>query len=56
MVVGVRQRGGCMSINSVSRHVTDGDLALLDVMVAQILGFRRCLAEGLQPDSPSSMG
>lgn len=31
----------------------DDDLAVLDVMIAQILGFYRCLEEGLQPDSPS---
>ena len=36
-----------------SRGAGDADLALLDVMVAQILGFHRCRQEGLQPDSPS---
>ena len=36
-----------------SRGASDSDLALLDVMVAQILGFHRCRQEGLQPDSPS---
>lgn len=34
----------------------DADLALLDVMIGQILGFHRCRAEGLQPDSPSERG
>jgi tagatose-6-phosphate ketose/aldose isomerase len=34
----------------------DADMALLDVMVAQILGFHRCREEGLQPDSPSEAG
>jgi tagatose-6-phosphate ketose/aldose isomerase len=34
----------------------DADLALLDVMVGQILGFHRCREEGLQPDSPSKSG
>jgi tagatose-6-phosphate ketose/aldose isomerase len=32
------------------------DLALLDVVIGQILGFHRCQEEGLQPDSPSSKG
>ena len=35
------------------RDVEDADLALLDVMIAQILGFHRCREEGLRPDSPS---
>ena len=34
----------------------DADLALLDVMIGQILGFHRCREEGLQPDSPSESG
>jgi tagatose-6-phosphate ketose/aldose isomerase len=34
----------------------DADLALLDVMIGQILGFHRCREEGLQPDSPSEAG
>jgi tagatose-6-phosphate ketose/aldose isomerase len=34
----------------------DEDLALLDVMIGQILGFHRCREEGLQPDSPSESG
>jgi tagatose-6-phosphate ketose/aldose isomerase len=33
--------------------VEDADLVLLDVMIAQILGFHRCREEGLRPDSPS---
>ena len=36
--------------------VEDADLALLDVMIGQILGFHRCREEGLQPDSPSESG
>jgi len=36
--------------------VEDADLALLDVIVAQILGFHRCREEGLKPDSPSEDG
>jgi fructoselysine-6-P-deglycase FrlB-like protein len=31
----------------------DGDLAVLDVLVGQLLGFFRCRHEGLHPDSPS---
>jgi tagatose-6-phosphate ketose/aldose isomerase len=34
----------------------DSDLALLDVMIGQILGFHRCREAGLQPDSPSESG
>jgi hypothetical protein len=37
-------------------EVDDAGLALLDVMIAQILGFHRCREEGLQPDSPSNRG
>ena len=37
-------------------HPDDADLALLDVMIGQILGFHRCREEGLQPDSPSESG
>lgn len=40
----------------VQGYSADDDLGLLDVMVAQILGFYRCLEEGLQPDSPSETG
>jgi tagatose-6-phosphate ketose/aldose isomerase len=36
-----------------ARDAQDADLALLDAMVAQILGFYRCREEGLRPDSPS---
>ena len=38
------------------RPVEEADLALLDVMIAQIMGFHRCREEGLQPDSPSEEG
>lgn len=34
----------------------DADLAMLNVMIGQILGFHRCREEGLQPDSPSESG
>lgn len=34
----------------------DDDLTLLDVVIGQILGFHRCLIEGLQPDQPSASG
>jgi tagatose-6-phosphate ketose/aldose isomerase len=36
------------------RLAADADLALLDTMVAQIMGFYRCREEGLRPDSPSN--
>lgn len=36
--------------------LTDDDLAVLDVLVGQMLGFFRCLAEGLEPDAPSKSG
>lgn len=39
-----------------SHETEDADLALLDVVVGQILGFHRCLDEGLQPDLPSQSG
>lgn len=34
----------------------DDNLPVLDVILAQLLGFFRCLKEGLQPDSPSRDG
>ena len=34
----------------------DEDAAIIHVLVAQLLGFFRCLAEGLRPDSPSEDG
>lgn len=34
----------------------DEDAATIDVVVAQLLGFFRCLEEGLRPDSPSEDG
>ena len=37
-------------------QAADDSLALLDVMIAQILGFYRSLKEGLKPDSPSASG
>lgn len=36
--------------------MADDNLAVLDAMIAQILGFHRCLQEGLQPDCPSANG
>ena len=36
--------------------LVDDDLALLDVMVGQLIGFFRCLGDGLKPDSPSTSG
>lgn len=37
-------------------HVVDDALVLLDVLVAQLLAFFRCLEMGLKPDDPSSDG
>jgi len=37
-------------------ELADDDLALLDVMVGQLIGFFRCLGDGLKPDSPSTSG
>lgn len=36
--------------------LADDDLAVLDVMVGQLIGLFRCMAEGLKPDSPSASG
>jgi len=36
--------------------LADEDLPVLDVVVGQVLGFFRCLQEGLRPDSPSENG
>jgi tagatose-6-phosphate ketose/aldose isomerase len=40
----------------IPTDAADDDLSLLDVMIAQILGFHRSLEEGLQPDCPSGNG
>jgi tagatose-6-phosphate ketose/aldose isomerase len=40
----------------ISDKASTEDLAILDVMLAQILGFHRCRMEGLAPDSPSVDG
>ena len=40
----------------VPDDTADDDLTVLDAMVAQLLGFHRCLEEGLQPDCPSVTG
>jgi tagatose-6-phosphate ketose/aldose isomerase len=40
----------------ICRHASEDNLAILDVMVSQILGFHRCRLEGLPPDSPSLDG
>jgi tagatose-6-phosphate ketose/aldose isomerase len=36
--------------------LTDADLPVLDTLVGQLLGFHRCLEEGLKPDTPSTEG
>ncbi len=38
------------------RGEEDDGLELLDVTIGQILGFHRCIEEGLRPDSPSESG
>jgi tagatose-6-phosphate ketose/aldose isomerase len=40
----------------VDLDLDDGDAALLDVVVGQLLGFFRSLALGLRPDAPSASG
>ena len=40
----------------VPDETPDDALTVLDAIIAQILGFHRCLEEGLQPDSPSANG
>jgi tagatose-6-phosphate ketose/aldose isomerase len=37
-------------------QVGDESACVVDVVVGQLLGFFRCLAEGLRPDSPSETG
>jgi len=37
-------------------ELKDDNVTVLDAIVGQILGFSRCLHEGLQPDSPSQSG
>ncbi len=44
-------RGG-----DIDFDLDDGDDAILDVVVSQLLGFFRSLALGLKPDAPSSKG
>jgi hypothetical protein len=64
MVVGVDDPGAglcnsadlAISYDFAGAQTDDADLALLDVMIGQILGFHRCRQEGLQPDSPSESG
>jgi tagatose-6-phosphate ketose/aldose isomerase len=36
--------------------IGDENMPVLDVLVGQLLGFFRCLKEGLHPDAPSSTG
>ena len=38
------------------REVGDQNAPVIDVVVGQLLGFFRCLNEGLRPDSPSEDG
>ena len=36
--------------------IGDDNAAILDILIGQLLGFFRCLREGLTPDSPSESG
>jgi tagatose-6-phosphate ketose/aldose isomerase len=64
LVVGMEDGGAglcrgsdlAVSYESAGHDFDDSDLALLDVMIGQILGFHRCREEGLQPDCPSETG
>jgi len=64
LVVGIGDAGTSLSkgsdlavsYESPGHGFDDSDLALLDVMIGQILGFHRCREEGLQPDCPSADG
>jgi len=38
------------------RALGDENAAIIHVLVGQLLGFFRCMQEGLQPDSPSESG
>jgi tagatose-6-phosphate ketose/aldose isomerase len=42
----------CTGLNEVG----DQNASIVDVVVGQLLGFFRCLKEGLHPDSPSEQG
>ena len=42
----------CTGLNEVG----DENASIVDVVVGQLLGFFRCLKEGLHPDSPSEQG
>lgn len=50
---GLSHDGDLVIPYQVPNQASDGELALLDVMIAQILAFHRCRMEGLPPDSPS---
>ncbi|HKW18459.1 MAG TPA: SIS domain-containing protein [Terriglobales bacterium] len=45
-----------IAINSPGLELGDDWAAVIDVVVGQLLGFFRCLHEGLCPDSPSESG
>ena len=45
-----------MEYAAQTTQVADDALVLLDVLVAQLLAFFRCLEMGLKPDDPSSDG
>jgi tagatose-6-phosphate ketose/aldose isomerase len=43
-----------LEVDGGTPALEDGDLALLDAMVGQLLAFFRCLHGGGRPDSPSA--
>ena len=62
LLVGERIPHGALRTGDVAiecgglAELGDQDAAAIDVVVAQLLGFFRCLEEGLSPDSPSEDG
>jgi tagatose-6-phosphate ketose/aldose isomerase len=62
LIVGERIPQGALGKEDVAvdcpglAELGDEEAATIDVVVAQLLGFFRCLEEGLRPDSPSEDG
>ncbi len=60
LIVGEHVSPGLLGADDVAIEIPglaalgDDNVAVLDVMVGQLLGFFRCLAGGLRPDMPSS--
>lgn len=51
----IRKKGLAVECPGLKR-LGDENAAIIDVLVGQLLGFFRCLHEGLAPDSPSESG